>query len=858
MNIKIPELALVTLIGVSGSGKSTFAKKHFKPTEIISSDYCRALVSDNENDQTATEDAFKLLHYLAAIRLKRGLLTVIDATNVQEESRKSLVKLAREYHVLPVAIVIDIPEKICEQRNKVREDRDFGSHVIRMQRQQLRRSIKRLRDEGFRHIFVLDSPEQVDSIEGIIRDPLYNNKKAETGPFDIIGDIHGCYDELTELLEKLNYRIESVPQDRNNYGLSVTHPENRKALFLGDLVDRGPKTPEVLKLVMSMVNSKTAYCVPGNHDMKLHKKLSGKNVNMKHGLEQSMEQLSKESSQFIENTKIFLEGLVSHYVFDGGNLVVAHAGLREEMHGRGSGAVRNFCMFGETTGETDEFGLPVRYNWAMEYRGKAMVVYGHTPVPEAQWLNRTINIDTGCVFGGKLTALRYPERELVSVDARQVYSEPVRPLDYKKEDTSTLTFQQEHDDILDIDDVIGKHIVNTKYGHNITIREENSIAALEVMSRFAVNPKWLIYLPPTMSPSETSTLPDILEHPAEAIGYYKSQKVDKVICEEKHMGSRTIVVICQDEEAARKRFGVVGEGIGICYTRSGRNFFNNPELEKQFLQRVNEGLTKSGFWEKHQTDWVILDCELMPWSAKAQTLLQGQYAAVGASAKNAIPDAVKVLKQAAARGIDIGGLEQKYDQKHEMVEQYIKSYGKYCWPVHSVNDYKLAPFHILATEGAVHIDKSHEWHMEEIKLICSSDEQIFKLTPYKIIEVNDEAQVNQAIEWWEDLTLKGGEGMVVKPYYFLQKGKTGIVQPAIKCRGKEYLRIIYGPEYTAPENLARLKNRGVSSKRSLAYREFSLGLEGLERFVNGEPLRKVHECVFGVLALESEMVDPRL
>ncbi|MEK6477097.1 polynucleotide kinase-phosphatase [Catalinimonas sp. 4WD22] len=854
--IKIPELSLVALIGVSGSGKSTFARKHFKSTEVISSDQCRAIVSDDENDQSATPDAFELLHYIASKRLKKGILTVVDATNVQEESRRKLVHLAKEYHCLPVAIVLDLPEDVCQERNDQRSDRNFGKHVIRQQRSQLRRSLKKLKREGFRHIHVLKSAEEVEGISQVVREKLYNDKKEVHGPFDIIGDIHGCYEELVALLVKLGYALKEVQDNGSNFCLEVSPPEGRKVIFLGDLVDRGPASPAVLKLVMSMVRAGVAYCVPGNHDMKLQRYLNGKNVQLKHGLEKTVEQLSTESEAFRIEVKEFLYSLVSHYVFDDGKLAVAHAGIKEEMQGRGSGAVRAFCMYGETTGEIDEFGLPVRYDWASEYRGKAMVVYGHTPVPEAQWLNRTIDIDTGCVFGGKLTALRYPEEELVSVDALQVYAESARPLHSPE---LSLNQQQEYDDLLDMEDVLGKRIISTRLRNNVTIREENEMAALEVMSRFAVNPKWLIYLPPTMSPTETSEQPDYLERPEEALQFYRRQGIEKVICEEKHMGSRAILVICQDEEVAVKRFGIEGEGIGKCYTRTGRSFFNELAYEQEFLSRVNAALTKTNFWEKFDTDWVCLDAELMPWSAKAQALLQEQYASVGAAAEASLSATVEVLSSATTRQIEgVDALLEKYTQKQEMVKDYCTTYRQYCWPVKSIADYKLAPFHILATEGAVHMDKSHEWHMQHIQEICYGDEELLMATPYRIVDLTDEQSQQALVQWWEALTEKGGEGIVIKPLDFISHGKRGVVQPAIKCRGREYLRIIYGPEYTAPEHLLRLKKRGLSGKRSLAMREFALGLEGLERFVKKEPLRRIHECVFGVLALESEPIDPRL
>lgn len=857
MEINVPELSLILLVGASGSGKSTFANKYFEKHEVVSSDTCRGIVSNNENNQSATKDAFDLLNFIISKRLKNGLLTVVDATNVQIESRRKLINLARTYHTIPVAIVLDLPQRICEDRNENRSDRNFGGHVIRQQKQQLKRSINRLKREGFRKIYILKSEEEVEQVVGIVREKLYNNKRALEGPFDIIGDIHGCYEETIELLEKLNYQILSVEKDEKNYGIEVRHPENRKVIFLGDLVDRGPNAPAVLKLVMSMVNSGIALCVPGNHEAKLLKKLNGKNVQLKHGLAETMEQLEKESPAFLEALKSFLYGLISHYILDHGKLAVAHAGIKEEMQGRGSGVVRSFCLYGETTGEIDEFGLPVRYNWASEYRGKAKVVYGHTPVPQAEWFNKTIDIDTGCVFGGALTALRYPEEELVEVKAKKVYCEPVKPMNVPVD--SNLSHQHEYDDLLNIEEVIGKRIVQTRLRNNLTIREENSIAALEVMSRFAINPKWLIYLPPTMSPCATSDQAQFLEHPQQAINYYRKRGVTQLICEEKHMGSRTVLVICKNEETVLTRFGIENEGIGVCYTRTGRNFFKDKNLEKEFLNRVQQALTKSKFWEKHQTEWVCLDAELMPWSAKAQSLLSGQYAAVGAAAQNALAMVEPVLLKTSNRGIDgITKLLDKFSYKKKAVGKFIHAYRNYCWEVNNLEDYKLAPFHILATEGKVHVDKNHQWHMENIKEICLADEALFKITPYQVVETGSEESMQEVIDWWMDLTKKGGEGMVVKPLDFICYGKEGLLQPAVKCRGSEYLRIIYGAEYDMPENLERLKKRGLSKKRSLALREFALGIEGLERFVKKEPLRRIHESVFGVLALESEEVDPRL
>lgn len=851
MKITVPELSLILLVGPSGCGKSTFAVKQFKPTEVLSSDYCRGLVSDDENDQTATKEAFEVLHFITRKRLAAGRLTVVDATNVQQDSRKPLVALAREFHVLPIAIVFDFPEKLCHERNRSRPNRDFGSHVVRNQAQQLRRSLRGLEREGFRGVHIFKSPEELDGLE-IERQPMWTNRRNEHGPFDIIGDVHGCFDELQDLMATLGYSVE-----RNGEDFRVRVPESRKAIFLGDLVDRGPRIPDVLRLVMGMVEAGTAMCVPGNHDMKLLQKLRGKDVKLAHGLADSVAQLEAESPEFKRKIAEFLDSLISHYVLDEGKLVVAHAGMKEEMQGRGSGAIRSFALFGETTGETDEFGLPVRYNWAADYRGRASVVYGHTPITEPQWLNRTINIDTGCVFGGKLTSLRYPEKEILSVPARRVYYEPAKPL-ATAQAASVLSQQHEHDDVLDIDDVIGKRIIETRLHGNLTVREENAIAALEVMSRFATNPKWLIYLPPTMSPSETSQRQNLLEHPAEAFGYFGKAHVEKVVCEQKHMGSRAVVIVCRDRDAALRRFGVTQDEIGICYTRTGRRFFNDSALEREFLNRIQKAATESGLWEELNTDWLCLDCELMPWSSKAQDLLRQQYAPTGAAARAGLAASIAALRATSEHLPEASGLMKRCDERRAMAEQYIEAYRRYCWTVHSLADLKLAPFHLLASEGAVHSDKDHVWHMTMLARLCACDPGLLLSTPYKIVDLADEASVKEGSDWWEELTASGGEGMVVKPLQFVAKNRRGLVQPAVKCRGREYLRIIYGPEYTAPENLERLRSRGLGTKRSLALREFALGIEALHRFVEREPLRRVHECVFGVLALESEPVDPRL
>ncbi|QKZ12341.1 AAA family ATPase [Spirosoma sp. KUDC1026] len=410
MEIEIPHRALVLLIGVSSAGKSSFARRHFKSTQIVSSDHYRAVLTDDENDQTVTGDAFRLVRIIVEKRLQRGLLTVIDATNLKATDRREYLDMARQYGVIAIALVFRLPASVLNGRHQARPDRNFSADILQRQIEMMPILDRNLPFEGFQAIYTLDSPDEIEQT-------VIHQKASRTdGPFDIIGDVHGCYEELLELLAKLGYEAATFQS-----------PTGRKIVFVGDLVDRGPDSVAVLRLVMQLVDQGKALAVLGNHDDKLRRKLLGRNVDMTHGLAETIAQLDAEPPAFRQQVLTFLERTPYYIRLDNKRLIVAHAGLREDLQGRSGESVRAFCLFGETTGEVDAQGLPVRINWASSYQGKAVVVYGHTPVSEPVWINNAIDVDTGCVFGGKLTALRYPERQLVSVPAKQTYAVARRP-----------------------------------------------------------------------------------------------------------------------------------------------------------------------------------------------------------------------------------------------------------------------------------------------------------------------------------------------------------------------------------------------------------------------------------------------
>lgn len=844
----LPDMSLVVLVGASGSGKSTFAATHFGSFEILSSDFFRGLVSNDENDQAATPAAFEALRFVAGKRLDSGLLTVIDATNVQPDARRSLVALAREHDVLPVAVVLDVPQSVCVERNSTRADRTFGASVVKRQHDQLRRSLKHLGKEGFRRVHVLSGLDEIAAAE-FVREPLLNDRRGETGPFDAIGDIHGCRSELETLLGKLGYELS---RDEEGRPVDAVHPEGRRAIFLGDLVDRGPDAPGVLRLAMGMVAAGHALAVPGNHEAKLVRALEGKKVQTSHGLAETLGQLSNETERFRHEVLQFCRDLVSHLVLDNGRLVVAHAGLIEKYQGRASGRVRAFSLFGDTTGETDEYGLPVRLPWAEDYRGKATVLYGHVPTLEAEWINGTMCLDTGCVFGGKLSALRYPEKEVIDVPAEQVWYEPVAPLGGSSTDVPAGAVTRDPG-LLRIDDVLGKQVVETRAFGKVGIREDNAAGALEVMSRYATDPRRLVYLPPTMSPPHVSKKDGILEHPAEAFAAYRREGLEKLICEEKHMGSRAVVLLTRNPS----RFGAPEGWRGAVHTRTGRPFFDEATTV-EFLARLDRAAETAGLWSELETSWLLFDAELLPWSLKAGAMIREQYASVAAAATSALPRASRILQTAADRGVDVADLFTRTNRRSINAEAYRDSYRRYSQTGTGLEGVQLAPFQLLASEGASHLGQDHAWHLTVADRLADADEELIRRTQRIEVDLGSAESEAAATTWWEALTNAGGEGMVVKPAAGLARGTRSLAQPGIKVRGAEYLRIIYGPDYLEPANLARLRDRDVGHKRSMALREYALGVEAVERFVANEPLWRVHQAVFGVLAMESEPVDPRL
>lgn len=347
-----------------------------------------------------------------------------------------------------------------------------------------------------------------------------------------------------------------------------------------------------------------------------------------------------------------------------------------------------------------------------------------------------------------------------------------------------------------------------------------------------------------MSPVATARRDGYLEHPDEAFSQFAEWGVASVVCQEKHMGSRAVIYLTPDG--------------GSVYTRTGRAFFA-PNLTADLLGRVRQAARQAGVLDSLKTDWLLLDAELLPWSAKAGPLLRDQYAPVGAAALMALPVTVDALSAAQARGLDVGPLLERTTASLTNARAYDAAWQRYVWPTEGLDGVQLAVFQVLTATGASFAEHDHDWHLAQADRLVAADPELFRSTQRLHVDTDSPQSRAAGVEWWEELTRAGGEGMVVRPLVNLTRTAKGhLAQPGLKVRGREYLRISYGPDYTEPRNLARLRDRNLGRKRSLALREYAFGLEAISRLVEDEPALRVHEAVFDVLALESEPVDPRL
>ncbi|WP_342564449.1 polynucleotide kinase-phosphatase [Paenibacillus sp. FSL R7-0345] len=861
--IPFPHGGIIVLVGPSNSGKTTLLRRLVEEgvlleTEMVSSDTYRTLVGDVEyldwrgrpreeadilyNDyQKLSGLAFEAMNTVVSMRSRLGKLTVVDATHLQPEYRRKYIDIAAEHDLPCVAWVLDVPEQTLLARDKTREQ-PRGRQRVKSQYSQFKRSLRGLRDEGFDFTYMLKEPEAVQFVR---RD---NPLLADIGTgIDVIGDIHGCYDEMLELLGELGY---AAGED----GL-YRHPDGRTLVSVGDVMSRGPRSLDTMIFWKRHCDAGIARMTDSNHGWKIARYLSGRNVTLSHGDENIAAELgllAKEAGMeataaLKEELKQFLLSAPSHLVMcrDGvRRLVITHAGIRDEYIGRQSRRIQDFCRYGDTDG-MDAIGTPVRKEWYTGHESGELIIWGHDPRPYPAVVMNTINIDQGVVFGGSLTAYRYPEQDFVSVKAHRDYAEDA--------DSPLIRWERGRFALPNLGKLVNGYSVFTDAYGELSVRGDYVKAAVDSVSHYTVPLEELVYIPPTMSPTPAVSADEsYLEHPQEAFDYFRSQGVTTMVAEKKHMGSRAVLLLFRDDQAAVSYIG--RPVLGTIYSRTGRAFFDK-ETEAQVLARLNADLVQAGYFTKYNTEMLLLDAEIIPWNLKARELIATQYAHVAEAAKMDREHLLTKLQQAEAAGRDVSGWVQEMEAKLHNVQVFRQAFQQYCWDVSGLEGIRIAPFHVLAHSGQSFFDHSHIWHMEQASLLAGIS-PLFMETEYRVIRSGaDEAEV---IKWWQDMTEDGHEGIVIKPETFITKNGRQMVQPAIKVRGRKYLHIIYGIDYLQPDNLKRLKQRRTSKKERHALMECALSVESVNRFIRRETLERVHECVLAALALESDPVDPRL
>ncbi len=829
--IAVPEHALVILVGPDESGKSAFAARHFAATEIVSFDDCLGRVADGDDSDASLLAATELLHFIVAARMAVGRLTVVDAANLHPDERRPLVMLAKRHHCVPVAIAFDdVGDPDVSQPGV-----ELG---LRHQRAQLRRSLTFLAGEGMRLVWVVPDRDVAERVR-VERRAMPSDLRDMTGPFDIVGDVHGCINELRALLQQLGWVLTDGDEP------TASHPDGRIAVFVGDLVDRGPDSPAVLHLVMNMVDDGVALLAPGNHDDRLRRKLEGRDVRVAHGLEQTLRQLTRRDEAFHERVGAFLSRLPSHLVLDGGRLVVAHAGLHAEFHNRESKRVRDLALYGETVGDHDPEGPPHRVDWAVSYRGTALVVYGHTPVQNAVWRHRTINLDTGCVFGGALSALRYPEHEVVSVPAERTWSAPSRPI------AAPAASGRAEDSVLP-PDVQKRHDIDTARHGPIVVREQFAAEAVDAAT-VTVDRRWLVYIPPAVAPPDPPG-PEVplVERPHEALAYFADAGATAAMCYDDPIGVRVVIVACRDEISAFTTFGADDGRTGVVYTRAGAPAWSDATKEAALIGRLRLAMEELSLWDSLATDWIAIEGTLVPATGPARS---SYYAAFTQQVTGALED-YRAADDSMLSSQPGGELTEAVGRVQQTRRACAEAIRNFVWQPRVLSDVRFAPRAILATAGRVRWTADQTWQIQTLAELAAVDE-LFMRGVGRVIDLHDRAARDQATTAWASLDDDEASGWTIAPVQWPSDTSQRVL-PVMRCRTPARLRLLYGDDCLNPERIGAIRRRNVRRKRSLSFREHALAHEALQRFVDGEAHYRVHECIFGILALEEEPIDPRL
>ncbi|MNB99974.1 Bis(5'-nucleosyl)-tetraphosphatase PrpE [asymmetrical] [compost metagenome] len=883
MEMKFRSNEIIVLAGPNSTGKTTFAKTRFATHGgVLSSDDFRMMISDmnwvftdqtvknNDKDQgrfdkvdkaefkQLSEEAFNMLRQTLNTRAKLNRLTVIDATNINMDDIKSYSAIARKNNV-PISIVFfNLPIEKTLEFNESNINNNSDKKIKNQYRvmKDMIKNKRKLNDVGISSIYEITTSNFNEIKIKIEEQKLYI---TIGNGLDVMGDGHGLLESRINLIEKAGY----IKDEAGIY----RHPEGRKLVYLNDETGKASQPlenveygqyPSIAMAVMMMkhVKANAAYAVDSNHNYKLWRYLEGRNVKMLHGDEIVVEEFTKfeeeygkeKTEELKQELRIFLKSLPSHLVVLDRCIqraVIVHAGIEDDMIGKDSMGVRDFCRFGPTNGEKED-GTPNRLDWTQNHKNGMLIIWGHDPQIIPSVKKDTINIDQGGFCGHYLTMLRYPEMEIVQEKVDKSY--------VKDDENPIMKKMANRFDAPEIEKYLSDFEVTTKHG-KVDVWHQYAQEAIENISTRTVPIEELIYVAPTMSPTpKTSKLDEYLEHPNEAFEYYSNKGTKKVIVQKKHMGSRALVTLFKNKSIGKVYFGK--ETLGTIASRNNIRFFDSEQETKIVEQLVFD---LKDYFEEQNTTMIVMDCEILPWNLKASGLIKNQYGLTATSAVYSRQEHLKTLHQFHQnRDIDVALEIDKATEDVNNALAFQKAFSNYCWDTEGLTGVQIAPFHILAFSEKSNFDMNHEWHMEQSIRMAKLSSLVIS-TPYMIINLDNENEIKEATDWWIENTNEGHEGFVVKPIDFIAKDEFGnLIQPAIKVRGKEYLRIIYGMDYLEPYNLIRLKKRSAGKKMEHAIKQFMLSIESVERFVAKEQVDRIHECIVASLSIDSDYVDPRL
>lgn len=847
MEIRIPFNCLCILVGPSGSGKSHFANKYFPSASIVSSDGCRKLlitgnhkeVCEEQSLQKYSDGAFILFRNWIRGRLRHNLLTVADATNLIDKSRQELEEIAKEEHVPYIYIVFNTKMDECISNDSKRPF-PVGETVIKRQYSNFKRSFRFLKNADRSTVL---TPEDLQDIT--IKFTQRNLEIAQKY-VDIIGDIHGCREEFLELLEKLGY----VKGEDNLY----RHPEGRVFVSVGDVIDRGPYAFECLEFMRQHVEAGLAYMVKGNHENKLGRFLSGHPVKINNGLQMTIDQIPEGYDKSVMKKFLYSQTL-PYYIFkmpDDSPFVITHAAFKNEFLGKIDKSIEEYCCYGPTEGLNEE-GYPIRIPWEKDYYG-IPVVYGHICRDdlEPNVFKNTYGIDTGCVFGGKLTSLRLPEKEIVSVPAKKSY--------YEKHGPKTSVVIPVIQNLLDTQK-LRVQFQDKEFDLRIARRSEMERAIYNLTTK-TISPDKIVWFAPTMSPGPASNLEGYMEDPITTAKWMfeHSEPGTKLIAELKHMGSRGVWSFTK----------VDNEWQMECWTKNGFNMFDGNLKEKvrekmiPFINKIEEKLGP--------TDFICLDSEVMPWNLKGAGLVEESFFLVASSGHltksyaseayskliGRMKDCPEIVEQSVGASLD-------FQERAENFLKFNKVVENYCWEFSDANDVSTAFFALLAygNKTGAEIFKTNEEMVAFLNSIFTTGDSLgmdsFTIPTTCFIIENTEESLNTLFDYWIKFCNAGDEGFVLKYNNLDQWSNNDFPQQMLKVRGQEYLRIIYGPQYLREDILHKLKsNRSIKNKMRTAWAETLLANTALKKYLEKKPFEDYHSYIVCAAASEFLKIDPRL